>query len=103
MIKFERYPHINDLIFYYIDKLNNQEMKRIMESGVLSNQDAITFSRFIWEMAGAVNIDESEGNIVLESSDNTEMLPDVSYEVVNYMKTAGYYSTWETISDEEME
>jgi hypothetical protein len=103
MIKFERYPHINDLIFYYIDEFNNKAMKKIMQTGVLTDQDAITFSRFIWEMAGRVNIDESEGNIVLGSSDNSEMLPDVSYEVVNYMKSAGFYATWETISDEEME
>jgi hypothetical protein len=103
MIIFERYPHINDLIFHSIDELNNKKMKKIMEAGVLTDQDAITFSRFIWEMAGKINTDESEGNIVLGSSDNSEMLPDVSYEVVNYMKSVGYYATWEAISDEEME
>jgi len=33
--------------------------------------------------------------IVSGGSDNTEMLPDLSYEVTNYMKAIGYYSIWE--------
>ena len=38
---------------------------------------------------------------VLGSIDNTSMLPDLSYEIGNFMEEQSYYNVWENISDEE--
>lgn len=99
MIKFERYSHINDLILHYIKKTENKTISRIMETGVLNEDDAVKFSEFLWNMVEQINEDEEKGNIVLGSADNTDMLPDLNYEISKYMKKAGFYSIWEKISE----
>ena len=102
MIKFERYPHINDLMAYYLDDLNNETAKSIMNTGVKNELDAEAFSRFIWQMAGKMNIDEENNLTVLGSTDNSEMFPDLNYEIGLYKREQGFYATWERISHEEM-
>ncbi|MBI3187603.1 MAG: hypothetical protein HYZ31_07065 [Gammaproteobacteria bacterium] len=99
MLKFERYPHINDLIQHYINATGNKSISRIMKTGVLTEADAIKFSEFLWSMVEKINEDEEKGNIVLGSADNTDMLPDLNYEISKYMKKAGFYSVWEKISE----
>ena len=44
MIKFERYPHINDLLSHYAESLNNQRAEHILENGVSNKQEAKEFS-----------------------------------------------------------
>lgn len=99
MITFERYTHINDLFQHYINAFDDQAMARLMESGVTNEDEAIVFSTFVWKMVEQINEDEENGKIVLGSSDNTEMLPDLSYEISKYMKQVGFYSAWDRISD----
>jgi len=98
MIKFERYSHINDLCEHYIKAFDDEVMAKLMESGVTSEDDAIVFSTFVWKMVEQINEDEENGNIVLGGADNTEMLPDLNYEISQYMKQVGFHSTWERIS-----
>ncbi len=102
MVKFERYPHVNDLIDHYISLDKTNSIAGILERGIASKDEAELFSRFIWKMVESVNEDEENEIVVLGSSDNTEMLPDVSYEVTKLMKAIGYYSVWESVSKEEM-
>jgi hypothetical protein len=81
MIKFIRYSHVNDLIDYYSKSLNRSDIQKIIDVGILSIQDAEVFSRFIWDMVEQMNNDEENEIEVMGSLDNTEMLPDNSYEI----------------------
>lgn len=98
MIKFERYSHINDLIEHYIKAFDNDAVEKLMKSGVKTEGDAILLSTFIWKMVEQINEDEENGVMVLGGADNTEMLPDLNYEISQYMKEVGFNSTWEKIS-----
>ena len=103
MVKFDRYPHVNDLLSHYISVLGRKDVAEILDAGIKSKEQAETFSRFIWQMVEAINEDEENDIVVLGSSDNTEMLPDVSYEITKLMKSNGFYSVWESVSREEIE
>lgn len=102
MIRFKRYPHVGDLIEHYVEVLGREDIRILMGSGIGSEEEALAFSKFIWVMAEQVNEDQENSVRVLGSEDNTEMLPDVSYEITKYMKANGYYSLWEQVSDEEI-
>lgn len=102
MIKFERYPHVHNLFEYYSERQGRSDIKIILQEGVKTKNEAELISRFAWAIAGLVNEDEEQGTVVLGSSDNTDMLPDLSYEMTKYMKSIGFYSVWQRISDEEM-
>ncbi len=103
MVKFDRYPHVNELISHYVSFLNRKDVAEILESGINSPESAETFSRFVWQMVESINEDEENSISVLGSTDNTEMLPDISYEVTKLMKANGFYSVWESVSKEEMD
>ncbi|MDH5181204.1 MAG: hypothetical protein OEZ39_02340 [Gammaproteobacteria bacterium] len=100
---FKRYPHINDLLQHYVDEFDDKKIAAIINNGVDNEEEAIAFSRFVWRMAGQMNEDERDGKVVLGSTDNSEMFPDLDYEITKYMKSAGFYSTWDKISKEEAE
>jgi hypothetical protein len=102
MVIFERYPHVNDLLKHYISSLNREDVGKMVNEGIKSEEQAELFCRFIWKMVEAINEDEENGVAVLGSADNTEMLPDISYEVTRLMKSSGFYSVWENVSKSEM-
>lgn len=102
MIKFERYPHIQDLFEHYLEQQGRDDVKEIMQEGVKTENDAELISRFAWKMAEMINEDEEKGIEVFGRTDNTDMLPDLSYEMTKYMKSVGYYSIWKKVSEEEM-
>lgn len=98
MLKFERYAHINDLFEHYIKAFADDVMAKLMASGITSEDEAVLFSTFVWKMVEQINEDEENGVVVLGGADNTEMLPDLNYEVSQYMKQVGFHSTWEKVS-----
>ena len=102
MINFKRYSHVNDLIEYYIREMNREDIKLLISNGIKSSEEAELFSVFIWDMVGKINEDEENGVVVIGSIDNTEMLPDISYEVTKYMKDTGFYSVWLSVSNKEI-
>ncbi len=103
MIKFERYIHINDLFEHYIKIFDGDAMAKLMVSGITSENEAILFSTFVWKMVEKINEDEENEVVVLGGADNTEMLPDLNYEVSQYMSQVGFYSVWERISDSNIQ
>ncbi len=103
MVNFKRYPHINDLFTHYVHTLNAKEVADILYYGVTSEESATQLCRFVWQMVEAINEDEENQIEVLGSCDNTEMLPDLSYEITKLMRDTGYYPLWEKISREESE
>ena len=102
MIEFKRYPHINDLIQHYISEYGKDNISDIINHGVRNEEDANEFAHFIWEMVEMIHDDEEQGKEVLSSQDNTDMLPDLSYEVTKYMKDVGFFAVWEKVSDANM-
>ena len=100
MILTVRYPHVRDIVSYYAKKLSDDIVLSVLESGVNSEIDAAHLSRFIWRMLDEMAKDREDGNIVLGGSDNTSMVPDISYEMDVLMRQAGFSSIWEKISDE---
>ena len=95
-----RYSHVRDLVYYYANKISDQKVLDILESGLKSEDDAKHFSYFIWKMIDMMAEDRENGIEVLGGSDNTSMLPDVSYELDVLMSDSGYSQIWEDISDE---
>ena len=101
MITFKRYPHVKDLLDHYAADMNDADVLRVLDDGVNSESDAEKLSRFIWKMADKMSEDSNEGILVLGGTDNTEMLPDVEYELTLYLSDRGYIEIWDRISDEE--
>ena len=100
MILSIRYPHIRTLIEYYANKLSDQQILSILETGLHSEEEASHLNFFICKMIDEMRNDREQNNIVLGGTDNTSMLPDVSYEMDALMTDAGYSELWEKISDE---
>ena len=66
-----------------------------------NESDTDKLSIFIWKMADKMSEDSNEGKLVSGEKDNTEMLPDVEYELTLYLSDRGYIEIWDRISDEE--
>lgn len=102
MIRFERYQHINDLFQHYLNEAGNQAVASLMKTGITSSEEAEAFSEFVWDMVERINRDEEERVVVLGSADNTEMLPDLNYEVSRYLRSVGFYPVWERVSERHL-
>ena len=101
MIKFERYPHINELLAFYLDESPEPTISSIIEKGATNYDDAEAFSQFIWRTVDKIHDDAEAGRVVLGRTDNTDFLPDLSYEITKYMRKTGFYNVWERVSDNE--
>jgi hypothetical protein len=100
MILTTRYSHVRALVLHYAKKLSDNLVVSILDHGVNSKEDAEHLSYFIWRMLDEMARDRDEGNIVLGGTDNTSMVPDVSYEMDILMEESGYGSIWERISND---
>lgn len=100
MIQFKRYPHVIDLLLHYTNDLNANSVERILTHGVQSSHDAYELSKFIWSMADQMAIDNKSSKVVLGRTDNSDMLPDVDYEVGLYLNELGYGDIWDKVADE---
>lgn len=100
MILTLRYSHVRDLVQYYANRENDKKVLRILDSGVLSKEDATCLGYFIWSMLDLMAKDKKQGVVVLGGVDNTQMAPDISYEVEALMYDSGYGKIWEEISEE---
>lgn len=99
MIKFERYPHVNDLLKHYAVALNNEDATSILKSGFTNAQESRDFSKFVWQVVDAMHYDEENEVLVLGSTNNIEMIPDLEYEVSSYMRSSGFYNVWLEVSE----
>lgn len=97
---FSRYPHIKDLIIHYAAFFSDSEILQQVELGVKNAQQAEHFSLFIWKMVDQMRSDSEADVIVLGSTDNSEMLQDIYYEISNFMSDCGFESVWERVSEE---
>lgn len=102
MVKFNRYPHVEDIMIHYLSQFEREDIVLLLSQGLNSTTDAEVFANFVWDVVEAINDDEENNVSVLGSSDNTEMLPDISYEVTKLMKDNGFYQVWQKVSSEQM-
>ena len=100
MILTVRYSHVRDIVSYYANKLSDDIVLSILESGLHSESEAEHLSYFIWTMLDEMAKDRQEKNIILGGTDNTSMAPDISYEMNVLMEESGFSSIWERVSDE---
>lgn len=99
MIKFGRYAHIDSLLRHYADKLHNNDAKFILDNGVSDASSAEALSKFVWQVVDAIHEDEENKVVVLGSASNIEMIPDLEYEISNYMRDVGFFSVWKKVSE----
>jgi Rod binding domain-containing protein len=97
---FSRYPHVKDLIIHYATFFSEEKILHQQEFGVKTPQDAEQFSLFIWKMVDQMRNDSEANVIVLGSSDNSEMLQDIYYEISSFMSECGFESVWERVSED---
>ena len=80
----------------------NDAAANLLKTGVKNASEAERFSEFVWEMVERINRDEEAGTVVLGSADNIELLPDLNYEVSKYLRSVGFYSVWEKVSERHL-
>lgn len=97
---FSRYPHVKDLIIHYATFFSDSEILQQVDLGVKSAQQAEYFSLFIWKMVDQMRSDSEADVIVLGSTDNSEMLQDIYYEISSFMSDCGFESVWGRVSEE---
>ena len=100
MIKFKRYPHVADLMSYYANSFQDSLITGILSTGISTESDARALSLFIWKMVRQMRLDSDASVEVMGSTDNSELLADVHYEISSYMEECGFGYVWNKISDE---
>ncbi len=99
MILTIRYPHVRELVKHYAIELEDSLTISILDNGLNNEDEAKHLSLFIWRMIDKMAKDRDNNKLVLGGTNNTSMLPDVSYEMDNFMEEAGFSKIWEEISD----
>ena len=101
MIEFKRYPHVGDLIQHYTKEINDEKIIALFEHGVVTKEDAYSFSRFILSVIDRMAKDMQNNVSVLGSTDNTSMIPDMDYEVSLYLANHGMEDIWDEVCNED--
>ncbi len=101
MNSLSRYPHVKDLIVHYAKNMNDTNVLSIIEHGVRSEDEAILFAQFVWKMVDHIGTDSERGTKVLGSTDNTDTMPDIDYEVSLFLANFGYAEIWDKICDDQ--
>lgn len=101
MIEFKRYPHVGELLSYYANALENEDAIILLKNGVKSKEEAYILSRFVIAAIDRMAYDVQENNSVLGSVDNTNMIPDIDYEISLYLANKGMEDVWDQVCNEE--
>jgi hypothetical protein len=100
MIIFNRYPHVRDLVLHYANSLKDDAILHILDEGVTTEDEARIFAKFIWRMADKMAMDCENNVQVLGRTDNSDLMPDVDYEVSLYLIKQGFEELWDQICDQ---
>lgn len=100
MIVFSRYPHVGDFLLHYGRSLGRSQLLSVLELGVVSADDAVLLSEFVWDMIDAMATDCEQENVVMGRSDNLDIIPDIDYEVSLYLDKEGFSEVWQRVCDE---
>lgn len=97
---FKRYPHVRALIEHYGEQSGDTKILSMLEKDSSSKEEAYQFGWFIVSMIDAMASDMQNGVFVLGGVDNTEMIPDIDYEVSLFLANRGWGGVWDEICDE---
>lgn len=97
---FKRYSHVRVLIELYGEKSGNTEILNLLQKDSSSKEEAYKFGWFIVSMVDAMASDMQNGVFILGGVDNTEMIPDIDYEVRLFLANRGWDGVWDEICDE---
>jgi hypothetical protein len=97
MIECKRYPHVMDLLIHYAK--NDPHIELLLAQGISSVDDALALSEFIWTMPAQMAADTDALKPILGGIDNTEMLPDVLYEIRLNLTRLGHGKIWEHVCE----
>ena len=97
MIIFNRYPHVRDLIIHYANYLQENQIISFMNADITNATEATTLAKFIGRMANQMATDNENNTVVLGRTDNSDIMPDVDYEISLYLSNKGYGDIWEKI------
>lgn len=100
MIEFKRYPHVGELISHYASALENGDIVSILNNGAQSGEEAYTLSRFVITVIDRMVLDMQENNLVLGNADNTNIIPDIDYEISLYLANRGM-DVWDQVCNAE--
>jgi len=100
VIEFNRYPHVGTIIKHYAKELNNNQILELLETEIASEDEASMYGKFILTMIDHIARDMQNNVSVLDSQDNTSMIPDIDYEVSLYLANRGFEEVWDKICDE---
>lgn len=93
------YPHVDDLIRYYVSSLNNSKVLEIMDNGIQSEADSKLFCEFMPTLLDQRYADEKSGKDVPVEI-GTGVIPELHYEAGSFVCDAGYESIWDEMIDE---
>ena len=94
---FKRYPHVLALIEHYAGPIGDQNILNIIQRDSISKEDAHNFGRFIISMIEAMAVDIENKVVVLGRVDNTDLIPDIDYEVSLFLANRGWGGVWDEI------
>lgn len=100
-MSFARYPHIKNLVDHYSKVLSQPNISKYIESGFQTASEAEELSRFVWKMLDQMSDDQNNEVVVMGRVDNSDLIPDLEYEITLFIDQAGFLDVWERISDEE--
>lgn len=100
MIIFNRYPHVRDLIIHYANSLQDNQIINIMNTDITNAAEATALAKFIWKMADEMANDNENNIVVLGSTDNSDTMPDVDYEISLLLSNKGYGEIWDQVCDD---
>lgn len=100
MITFKRYPHVRDLLWHYANSLQETTITHLLSNNVTTEKEALELAHFVWRMADQMAIDSENKIQVLGRIDNSDLMPDVDYEIGLYLDSVGFYGLWQKVCDE---
>ncbi|WNZ57421.1 hypothetical protein QT397_08810 [Microbulbifer sp. MKSA007] len=82
----------------YAKSYKDDSILKILKEGVNSTSEAEEFSLFIWRVVDSIHGDQENEIQIMSSAGNLEMLPDLEYEISDYMQSVGFYDVWCRVS-----
>ena len=97
MIEFKLYPKVGDLIAHYAEILDDENAVAVLNTDVHSRDDAYVLSRFVLAVVECIAKDMEDKTLVLGSTDNTSIIPDIDYEVNLYLARKEMEDVWDEV------
>lgn len=92
------YPHIDELLRYYALSLGYNDIVKILDRGIVTEQDAYAFCNFIPVLLDQRMADE-ESDKPVPVDIGSAVISDLHYEAGSFVCDAGYEPVWDAMLD----